>query len=100
MRMAGSPFIVTVCDRHAVNSMREDEVTGPDGGPPVVPVAVTDIDPPSGHEKVTVRDRTFGETDVAAVIVAWLRVAATMLAVVEAPDPGEVGGSREGADGP
>ena len=99
--MAGSPSIVTVCVRHAVNSRREDEVTVPDGRPPVVLVNVIDIDPPSAHEEVMVRDRTYGEAVTAVVIAAWLTVAATMLCAVEVPGPGPVeGGNREGADGP
>ena len=94
--MAGSPLIVTVCLRHSVNSMREDDVNVPDCTAPVVVVTAIDIDPPSAHGKVMVRDRPSGETVIAVFIAAWLTVAATMLCVVEVP--GGING--EGADGP
>ena len=99
--MAGSPLIVTVCIRHSVNSMREDDVNVPDCTAPVVVVNVIDIDPPSAHGKVMVRDRPSGETVIAVFIAAWLTVAATMLCVVEVPGPDGVEGiNGEGADGP
>ena len=98
--MAGSPLIVTVCIRHSVNSMREDDVNVTDCKAPVV-VIVIDIDPPSAHGKVMVRDRPSGETVIAVFIAAWLTVAATMLCVVEMPGPDGVEGiNGEGADGP
>ena len=85
--MAGSPLIVTVCLRQSVNSMREDDVNVPDCTAPVVLVTAIDIDPPSAHGKVMVRDRPSGETVIAVFIAAWLTVAATMLCVVEVPGP-------------
>jgi hypothetical protein len=99
--MAGSPLIVTFCDRHSVNSVREDDVNVPDSTSPIVPVNVMDIAPPSAHGTVTVPDEPFGETVNAVVTAARLTVAATMLCVVEVPGPeGVEGFDGEGAVGP
>jgi hypothetical protein len=96
--MAGSPLIVTFCLRHSVNSVREEDVNVLDCGAPSVLVKVIDIDPPSAHGKVTVRERPSGETVIAVFIAAWLTVAATMLCVVEVLGPDGING--EGAEGP
>ena len=94
-------MIVTVCLRHSVNSMREDDINVPDCTAPVVLVNAIDIDPPSAHGKVTVRERPSGETVIAMFIAAWLTVAATMLCVVLVMGPDGVEGiNGEGADGP
>ncbi len=46
----GSPWIVTVCDRQSLNSVRVDMVTVPDGAVGVaLIVIVIVIDPPSGQ---------------------------------------------------
>ena len=94
-------MIVTVWVRHSVNSRREDEVSAPDTAAPVVLVKVIDIDPPSAHGTVTVRDRPSWEIVIAVFIAAWLTVAATMLCAVEVPGPGGVEDvNGEGADAP
>jgi hypothetical protein len=80
--------------------MREDDVNVPDSTAPAV-VNVIDIDPPSAHGEVMVRDRPSGETVIAVFIAARLTVAATMLCVAEVPGPvGVEGINGEGADGP
>ena len=94
-------MIVTVCLRHSVNSMREDDVSVPDCRAPVVLVNVIDMDPPSRHGKVNVRARPSGETVITLFIAAWLTAAATMLCVVEVLVPDGVEGiNGEGAEGP
>ena len=81
--------------------MREDEVNVPDGTVPVVVVNVIDIEPPSVHGSVMVRDRPSVETVIAVFIAAWLTAAATMLWVVGVPGPRGVEGiNGEGMDGP
>ena len=89
-------MMVTVCARHSVNSIREDEVSVPDVTRPEL-VTVTDVVPPSVHGTVMVRDRPSGETVIAVFIAARLTAAATMLWVVEGPGPEGIG---DGADGP
>ena len=101
MKMAGSPFIVTVWFRQSMNSMREDVVSVPEVPMPVGVSNVIDIDPPSAHGNEIVRDWPLVVTVMAVFIAARLTVAATMLCVVEVPDPDGVGGVNvEGADGP
>jgi hypothetical protein len=93
-------LIVTVCVRHSVNSSREEDVNVADVTAPVL-VNVIDIDPPSAHGIVVVRDGPSGETVIAVFIAAWFTAAPTMLCVVEVP--GLEGGAcvnGEGADGP
>jgi hypothetical protein len=82
-----------------MNSIREDDANVPDVTAPVL-VNVIDIDPPSAHGKVVVRDSPSGETVIAVFIAAWLTVAATMRCVVEVAGPERVEGANgEGADG-
>ena len=100
IRIAGSPLIVTVCDRHPVNSMREDEVNVLDVPAPAL-VHVIDMDPPFGQDEVRVRDSASGETVMAVSIAARLTAAATIPCVAAMPDPEAVPGvDPEGADGP
>ena len=81
--------------------MRVDDVNVTDRRAPVVLVIVIDLEPPSAHGKVMVRERPSGETVIAVFITAWLTVAATMLCVVEVPSSDGVEGiNGEGADGP
>jgi hypothetical protein len=92
----GSPWIVTLSDRQALNSVRVDVVTAPDGAIGAAVIVIV-TDPPPGQVKVITLDKPSGVA-LNSTVVACVSVAPTMPCVVAGLTL--VGGvTVEGADG-